>query len=295
VKRKIKYSVPIIASAGDVVINEILFNPLDGGVDFVEIYNKSAFPVNLKQLLIAGYDDNGNIKNVKVISEKGSILFPENYLVLSENGKVIKQQYRTENPGAFYDIVDMPSLSSESGSVVIIDTTGTVIDFMYYSDDMHFRLLKNTKGVSLERINYNVSSLESSNRHSAAEAAGWATPGYKNSMFTEKQNVSADFSVNPDVFSPDNDGFNDILYINYKFDMPGKVANIMIFDMKGRKVKTIADNELLSTEGSFLWDGLNDNNRLMPIGIYIIYFEIYDLDGNINKYRKVCAINAKFK
>jgi len=294
-KREIKYSVPVTASPNDVVINEIMFNPLDGGVDFVEIYNKSAFPVNLKQFLLANYDNDGNMKNVKRVSQNGAILFPENYLVLSEDGAIVKKQYRTENPDAFYDVEDLPPLASSNGSVVLLDTSGTVIDYMYYSDDMHFKLLQNTKGVSLERINYNVSSLEKSNWHSAAEAAGWATPGYKNSMFIEKANVSSEFSISPDVFSPDNDGYDDVLYINYKFDMPGKVANIIVFDIKGRKIKTIAENELLAVEGTFSWDGLNDNNRLMPIGIYIIYFEIYDLDGNISKYKKVCAINARFK
>ncbi len=294
-QRSVKLVLPIKASPNDIVINELLFNPLDGGVDFIELYNRSAFTVNLKQFYIASFDDAGNIKDPKRVTQNGVLLFPEEYIIVSENSEVVKQQYWVEDAFAFYDMKKLPSFSNSEGSVVLLDTSGVVVDYLYYNDDMHFGLLNSTKGVSLERINFDRPSQEQSNWHSAAEQAGWATPGYKNSMYNKLGNTDKFISIDPEVFSPDNDGYNDILYIHYNFDEPGYVANVTVFDSKGRKVIALSENELMGIEGTISWDGLNYNRQRVPIGIYIISFEIFDLNGNIKKYHRVCAVNARFR
>jgi hypothetical protein len=289
-----KIMLPTQASPNDVVINEVLFNPLDGSVDFVELYNRSAFTVNLKQLIVASFDDVGNIKYPKYITSDGVLLFPSSYVVVSENSNSIKEKYWVENELCFVDMEHLPTFSSNDGSVVIIDTNGVVIDYMYYTDDMHFGLLNDTKGVSLERVDYNRSSQDNSNWHSASEQSGWATPGYKNSMYNNISKNGGVITIDPKAFSPDSDGFDDVLYIHYKFAEPGNVAKVSIYDKVGREVVVLADNELMSVEGVLAWDGLDKNNQKSPIGIYVIFIEVFDLNGNIKKYKRVCAINARF-
>ena len=289
-----KIMLPVMASPFDIVINEVLFNPFEGSVDFIEFYNRSPFTVNLKQFILASFDDKGNIKNPKPIVDKGALLFPSGYVVVSENKESIKQQYWIEDDFAFIDIESLPTFSNSDGSVVIMDTNGVIIDYMYYSDDMHFGLLSDYEGVSLERVNYNRPSSERSNWHSAAEQIGWATPGYKNSMFNETGGAEGVITVKPEAFSPDSDGFDDVLYINYKFSESGNVAKVIIFDRKGREVITLVDNELMAIEGTLSWDGLNNSNQKAHVGIYVIYFEVFDLKGNVKKYRRVCTLNARF-
>lgn len=287
-------ALPSKALANDIVINEILWNPFDGGVDYVELYNKSGFPVNLKQFFVASFSHDGTIKTPNAMTDEGALLFPSHYMVLSENSEIVKQQYWVENPYAFIEVNSLPSFSNTEGSVVIMDTSGVLIDYFYYSDDMHFGLLSSTKGVSLERVHFNRSALEEANWHSASEKSGWGTPGYKNSMFNPEIESEGMLNIEPKVFSPDNDGFEDVLYINYMFNVPGYVANVTAFDRKGRLVKKITENELLGVEGNLSWDGLNENMQKVPIGIYILHFEIFDLEGNIKKYRRVCAVNTRF-
>ena len=100
-------------------------------------------------------------------------------------------------------------------------------------------------------------------------------------------------SLNNEVFSPDNDGFEDQLEIAYNTDEAGYVANVTIFNAKGLKMRTLANNQLLGTSGFWAWDGLDDNNRRVPTGIYVIYCELFDLDGNVKKEKKVCVVATK--
>jgi gliding motility-associated-like protein len=169
----------------------------------------------------------------------------------------------------------------------------TIIDEFTYSENMHFQLLDNETGVSLERINFDKPTQDVNNWHSASEYVGFATPAYKNSQYSEGVNSGEKpVVVEPYMFSPNNDGIEDFANINYKFEKPGYVATIIVFDAKGRLVKQLANNLLLSTEGTIIWDGLYDNNNLAPAGTYLIYFKIFDLDGNISEY-KIPVVSAR--
>ncbi|HRP61526.1 MAG TPA: hypothetical protein PK833_14735, partial [Vicingus sp.] len=118
------------------------------------------------------------------------------------------------------------------------------------NEDLHFALLNDTKGVSLERIDYNRPSNDNTNWHSPAEDVGFATPGYENSQF-QKVEITDGISISPETFSPDNDGVDDVLNISYQFAEAGYVANIVIYDAKGRLIKNLLLNELLGTKGTF--------------------------------------------
>ena len=102
-----------------------------------------------------------------------------------------------------------------------------------------------------------------------------------------------DVSVYPEIFSPDNDGYNDVLNIYCKTDSPGKMLNITIYDSKGRLIKYLIKNQLMSAENVYSWDGINDNNQKANIGIYVIYVEILDMKGNVKHYKKTAVLATK--
>ncbi|MBI9067406.1 MAG: lamin tail domain-containing protein [Salinivirgaceae bacterium] len=282
------------AFENDIIINEILFNPKEEGVDFIELYNRSIKTINLKQLKLANRNENNDLSSIKTITNLGGLLFPNNYMLISLNDRAIKKQYIIENDLAFFNVAELPSMADKSGTLVLLDSTGLIIDEFTYSDDMHFGLLETTEGVSLERINHDKATQNRNNWHSASELSGWATPGYKNSVYKESKETNSIISVDPEVFSPDNDGYNDFATITYKFDEPGYVANVAIFDNVGRKIRTITKNELLGLTGYWIWDGLSDNMQKANAGIYIAFFEIFNLNGEVNQYKKVCTINVQF-
>lgn len=260
----------------DIIINEVLFNPRTGGSDFVELYNRSNKILSLKNYSMAKADGIATKKN---ITQTEYLVYPNQYVGLTEDIENIASNYQGTKTQNFIEVNDLPSYNDDEGTVTLINSSGNIIDQINYSDDMHFALLNDDEGVSLERINPNRSSDERSNFHSAAESVGFASPGYQNSQFFENTFAPAKVSINPKTFSPDNDGFQDKLSINYTFDSPGYVANISIFDRNGRLIKKLASNELLGNKGNFIWDGISDENQKARIGIYIVFFEAFNIDG----------------
>lgn len=287
------FALPQAPSSNDVVINEILFDPNTSGVDFVELYNRSNKTIDLNDLRIGSMDTiTGILKDTEIITEEGYLLFPETYLVISESGAIVKQQYFTPNAKGFLDIPSLPSMNTTDDVVTLSHSNGGVIDNFKYTSKMHFPLLVSTKGVSLERIDFNRPTNDRTNWNSAAEAVGFATPAYRNSQYLQADGGSGVSISNP-LFSPDNDGYNDVLNISYKLDEPGKAANVYIYDSRGRQVRYLIRNEQLAIDGTLSWNGINDDNEKAAIGIYVIYVELFNLSGKVNKYKLSCTLAGK--
>jgi hypothetical protein len=288
-----RFAIPEAASPNDIVINEILFDPNSGGVDFVEIYNRSGKVIDLRTIMISEFDTVLNLPIYpQTISADGYLIFPSEYIVLSENQAAVKSQYTTPNPEGFIDLLNLPTMSIDGGTVCLSTGTNIIDNFKYY-DWMHFGLLNITKGVSLERIDFNRPAQDRTNWHSAAESVGFATPAYENSQYHDAGETDDVLEITPPVFSPDEDGMDDVMNINYHFDTPGFTANITLYDSKGRAVKMLVRNELLGVKGTFSWDGTTDDREKARIGIYIIFFEVFDLQGNVKRYKKTCVVGGK--
>ena len=277
----------------DVVINEILSDPFPGEVDFIELYNRSNKPIDLQNLRVGNYDSISNmIKSPKVITSNTMILNPQNYIALSVNNGILENRYYCPHPENLLQIASMPSMNISSGTVVVASTSGTIIDKFSYNAAMQFPLLNSTKGISLERIDYNRPTQDASNWHSAAESV-LATPGYKNSEYSNAENSNEQIKISPEIFSPDNDGYNDILKINYNFGKSGYVGTFIIYDSRGRLVKYLAQNELLGTKGVISWDGINENNEKARTGIYIVFVSVFNTNGKVERFKKTCVLAAK--
>lgn len=290
---KAKFAIPLAVSPNDIVINEVMPDPKDGGTEWIEIYNRSSKVIDLKEISVCSQDNAGNFTSIYQITQDGWLIFPGDYYVLSGNGaSIIKSQYNTANPEGFIDLSGMPGLNNDSGKVLLISSAQVIIDQLNYYKEWHLPLLNDTKGISLERINYDKPTQDASNWHSAAESVGGATPAYKNSQYTDGESGS-EVTLSPEVFSPDNDGYNDILTINYSFDIPGMLGNAQIYDSRGRLIKNLVRNELLASSGTFFWDGITDDKLKARIGIYILYFEAFDIQGTVKKYKKSFVVAGK--
>lgn len=268
------FALPDDIVEGDLVINEILFDPVSGGSDFIEIHNASDKLLDLYNLSIANYDDD-TISNIKLIEEH-ALVPPGGYYVLSEDIVQLQQYYASAVTDVLLEM-DLPSLNNDSSTVYLIDNT-TILDKVSYSDDWHFRLLDDKEGKTLERIDPAGPSDDANNWHTAAEQVGFATPGYRNSQFYPAiENGS--FSYTSETVSPDNDGFEDILQINYQMAEAGYVGTFKIYDDRGRKIATVFDQELLGSEGTYKWDGVKDDGLKATIGTYIGIFEAFAPNG----------------
>ncbi len=277
-----QFTLPEQAQVGDIVINEILANPLNGGQDFIELYNRSTKVIDLKDWQIANYY-NDTISNLKTISNH-FILEPNSYVAISEDTSFLLENYPASISGRLIQM-DMPSYNIDSGTVYLFYNSEQ-IDRVSYLEDWQFSLLDNSDGVSLERISPNASSNQQSNWHSAAESIGFATPGRVNSQY-QFVGTTESISLQKDVFSPDQDGFEDILVVNYAFSESGLLAKARIFDDFGREIKTLFSNELMGTSGFFTWDGVNADQAKSPIGIYVLVLEVFSVDGGVILAKKI--------
>lgn len=286
-----QFAIPGVIATGEILINELLFNPKSGGYDYLEIYNNSQKIADLKDLLIATTNNQDSLISVKSITTESILLFPGQYMVLTENPASIRQSYFAENPDWFIQM-DLPSFNDDEGVVVLVNLQGKRIDQLHYFDTWQFPLIDEVEGVALERIYFNSPTQDSLNWHSAASTVGFGTPTYKNSQFIQP-GTGDEITVSPAAFSPDQDGFNDILSIAYQFDQSGYTANVRIFDDKGRQVTDLQRNALLPQSGVFTWDGITDKNERAAMGIYIVYVEIFKLDGTVKHFKKACVLAAK--
>jgi hypothetical protein len=287
------FALPEQGSSKDIVINEVLFNPFNGGVDFVEIYNNSNKFINLENWSLANLD-NDSVDNYKPLIEQPKLILPGEFVLLSTNSAVVANDYMNSATDAFLQMESLPTYSNDKGDVYLINNLDIIVDEFHYKDDMHFALLNSEDGVSLERIDYDRTTSDDSNWHSAAEDEGFATPGFENSQYQMTNNDGGEIVVEPETFSPDNDGVDDVLNISYNFSEPGFVATVVIYDAKGRLVRNLVQNELLGISGTFSWDGINERNEKARIGIYIIFVEAFSADGDVKSFKKTAVLAGFF-
>ncbi len=284
---KYSFALPEAATIGDVLLNEILFNPRPGGVDFVEIVNVSDKFINLKNWALANRPDEVLLNN-RIITSQDFILSPGSFLVCTSDGIILKNQYPASVEKKFLNTT-IPSMNDDAGSIALVSPDGTLMDYFVYEDDYHTPLLKDKEGVSLERISLAEANI-STNWKSANASVGFATPGYPNSN-TRPENFIDENSVQvvPEIFSP-NVPDQDFAQINYKFDRSGLLAQIKIVDLQGRVIKELANNETLALDGFYRWDGDRTEGDKARRGYYFVWFEVLDLDGTVKTYRKRVVI-----
>lgn len=288
-----QFILPEVADSGDVIMNEVLFNPQTGGSDFVEVYNRSNKVVSLKGYFLANISS-GAIGNFRQIVSNDRLMRPGDYLVLTRDSAYTKNEYPFATTGSYIQMSGtMPNYNNDSGTVFILKPDSSVMDKLSYTEAMHFPMLRNKKGVTLERISFDRPASDKTNWHSAAESQNYGTPGYLNSQYADFGGNDV-VSLSPETFSPDNDGIDDVLTISYLMDQPGAVATIRIFDATGRLVRTLIQNELLGTSGAFSWDGISDWNDKARVGIHIVHFEYFYTDGKVSSKKLTCVVAHRF-
>ena len=288
---EVEFERPLWPGPGDWIINEVLFNPWPGGSEYAELYNASEHFMDLRDLCLKG----GSLGSSRTapVSAVSRLVPPRAYMVLAGKPALVEQHYQVRHPDRLVALPNLPRLPDKEGEVVLMDRRLQATDHMRYNEEMHFPLLSGRKGVALERIHLEGSSDDPALWHSASQPSGYGTPTYKNSQFTRFPEESAPFSIAPDVFSPDNDGREDRLNIRYRFPQPGNVTTLRIYDARGRLVRLLVNNQVLGTEGMFVWDGLDDSRRKVRMGIYVLDAGVYRLSGSVQHYRFPCVVGGR--
>jgi len=286
-------AIPETIDRNDVIINEILSDPYPQSSRFIELLNRSEKVIDLRELAIlsADTDSTFSLTDAKLLTADPYLMFPFDHVAICAEEKEVKSQYDTPNPNQFLEPLSFPSLKNDEGHLMLIRTWDEeLIERVSYQKEMHYPLLYSTEGVSLERIHPDRSSRDPSNWHSAAESAGFATPACQNSQWLNVAQTDDEVTIVPPIFSPDNDGHDDVVVIQYKLDSNGTQATVVIYDTRGRMVRQLVSNFLAGQTGEFFWDGMTDDNRKVSTGIYIVYLELLNPSGEVKKFKKPVVV-----
>ncbi len=286
------FYLPQEAEYGDLIINEIMFNPRPGGIDWVEVYNKSMKHITLSNIQAGNLTD-GKPENIVDIS-KNQILPPSGFTVITEDKNKVIADFPNSLSDNIIEVSHMPPLPDQFGNIVILMNSDQLLDHFEYSSDFHYELIKNDEGISLERISYFKLTNDTDNWHSASSLVGYGSPTHENSSRIDSRSTFPFIMLEPEVISPDGDGYDDILSINYSTRAPGFSANIGVYDISGQLISSIVNNKLLSTTGTISWNGYTDLGYIPATGIYLIRFEMYNLKGTYHLIKKRFAISKKW-
>jgi len=280
------FNVPVY-ERNSLIINEIMYDPLTGIGEYVEFYNLSNDSINLGGWKFE--DENGNTNK---LIENSLMIPPKEYFILASDSTAFAYFNLFEYP--YKNIVGASSLGLvNTGELILLkDVRGNVIDSVFYSDNWNNRNIASTKGKSLERINPNLNGNDPLNWSTSVNSIG-GTPGNQNSIFAENLNQSTNISVNPNPFSPDNDGFEDFAVINYSLTQATAQVRIKIFDSRGRLIRSLINNQASGSSGSVVFDGLDDENNALRMGIYIIFLEALNDNSGIVETIKSTVVVAR--
>ena len=278
-------------AVGDLILNEVMFeNPLNS-LEYVELYNKSDKLLDISNLVVTTRKTDGTLNTGSKVPQK-TLMLPHAYLALCANADSVRNYHHCPAEANILTVTgSWYPLNNESSTLVLASAAkDTIYDEVNYNVKWHNAFVKHPKGVALERINPSLPTQNAASWHSAASEVNYGTPGYQNSQYRDISVSEVDqkiFRTDPEAFSPDNDGVNDVCFIRYKTDTTGYVANVLILNQVGMKVYQLASSILLSSEGFLTWDGRTDKGKIANSGIYVLYVEMFNPQTGAKKIIKL--------
>jgi hypothetical protein len=290
-KDNYSFGIPEPASPGDILFTELLFNPLPGDPDYIEVFNASDKIIDASRLeIVSVNDDTGDTSLIYSISDVKRCFLPHTYFAITTDRTRVAERYFSSDTECLFEISSLPSMPDDRGHLILFSRELVKIDEIAYSEKMQSSLLSGNEGVALERINQNNEPAWEGNWHSASESSGWGTPGARNSVSYETPATKDLLTLSSSRISPDDDGFEDFLIINFNLNGISNIISVTIFDESGTWVRKVAENLYAGREASLTWDGTADDGSLVSTGIYIVYITLFDESGKTQKWKRVCTV-----
>jgi len=285
------FGLPEKTVSGDVMFNELLFNPFPGDPDYIELYNCSKKVIDASGIKLVSVNDGiGDTSQIYVVSSERRCIMPSTYYAFTTDKIKIEERYFSADTDRLFENANLPSMSDDKGHLTLFNRELVKLDEVVYYEKMHYSLLSGYEGVALEKMEMNLKSDEPINWHSASESSGWGTPGAPNSILADLPVSTDQVSLSSSKITPDSDGSEDFLEISFTLMGSGNVVSVLVFDEVGNYVRKIASNMLTGTKAILIWDGTTDEGTPVVSGIYIVFITIFDDSGKTEKWKKVCTV-----
>ncbi len=279
----------IAPQPGQLLVSEVLFNPLDDGADYVELYNAGEAPLSLHDVVLVKVKGDGSMGRFYPLCD--SCLLPsQRWFVATTDRAWVLRNYQVATPSLLIEVPSLPSLANDEGTVLVALKDSTVIDRFDYSEKMHNPLLRNREGVALERQSYSCPTQDEANWSSASSLCGYGTPTAANSQSTEHLFIYDDFVAESPTFTPDGDGIDDEFVVHYTLSDPTLLCNVMVFDPQGRDICYPVRGHLLGAEGTLRWNGYGNGATLCAQGNYVLFISVYNKQGQQQRHKMVATL-----
>jgi len=258
----------------EVFVNEVLYNPNSGGVDFVELYNTTSKYIQLKKSHF--YNQSNSILQHVYLSEN-RIIEPFGFIVLTSDTAILKIQYSNTVSANAFQIAHFLSLPDAGGKLIWLNPNGDTLDQVSYGDSYQNPLHRNTEGFSLEKISSSEANFYSANWTTSAV---YSTPGYLNSQHGPTYSgQKKPFYCNPCHVTSNLNGGNDYAVLHMGEATQGCFGSIGIYRLSGEKVVDLIVNQWLGNTNTFQWNGQQQGGGLLEDGIYVAVAEWWSSDG----------------
>ncbi len=254
-------------------INEIMAVPRQGEAEYVEILNAGSEIIDLAGWTIGGREE-GAVSPKRFRLSGRTVRFPPGgTFVLCSDSSLFRRFVLCDSLHVTVAGTGSLQLNNDADVVVLRDGSGATVDSLAYSAQWQSPAYPDPVGRSLERISPLLASSDGRNWGTCVAAAG-GTPGCPNSIRAEESAAVSRVMAVPNPFSPDGDGHDDRTMIHFENPRPSGWMSIRIYDIRGRLIRFLANNEPCGGRGSVVWDGFDDDRRRVRIGVYIILLEI---------------------
>ena len=224
------------------------------------------------------------------VSDYNRVITPGKFYAISTDRESVLRRYISSVPENIFNLSHLPSMPDDKGDLVLLNRQLELIDEVRYNEKMHFPLLSGHEGIALEKIRPLVFSTDPENWHSASEASGWGTPGAPNSIYTELPATDDMIVFSSKRITPDNDGNDDLLLIDFNLKGTGNVLNVSVFDETGGFVRKLASNFFAASKATITWDCTADDGSMVRSGIYVLLISVFDETGKTEKWKRVCTV-----
>ncbi|UCD38964.1 MAG: lamin tail domain-containing protein [Fidelibacterota bacterium] len=251
----VQLELPVAAPEMAIVVNEIMYTPLSGDPEWVEIVNTTTSTVNMKNWEIRDQSSGGLFP--------GKELYPGDFaVVVSASDSNIN--WPTDI--AVIGVANLPALNNQGDKVDLIDPTSQVIDGVDYS-----RFSLTSPGRSLEKISPTAPSQEPSSWVVSPSPKGH-TVGKPNSVELTTDEVDVILEPNPLRLNTP----TSTLIIRYVTPFPSISLSVDIYDLAGRCLSTIANEGPVPGTGVFTWDARVVDQVRYRTGQYAVLFRAKD-------------------
>jgi hypothetical protein len=244
------------------VINEIMYQPSPGTPEWIELWNGSGSQVSLEEWEFRDSSSGTAVSGSPAVLAEGcyAVVCPDTLGFVSAWG----------SPGCLlcqppsWPVLNNTTQPGEAWAdqLHLVAPGGQVVDYVPYDDDWG-----GGENSSLERAGTGLPGYLPS---SWAGSAPGGTPGCENDA-GQGESPGAFLSFDPDPFSPDGDGTDDVLVILVDAGMQGGRVTVMVYDVCGREVRVLVDDESRQGTCTVTWDGRGGSGGMMPVGRYVVY------------------------